>query len=103
MQPQHEGLIEMTLPRRPSTTPCSICGKPAPLVDNLDIDPVCPACIALNADETPHTLAGVDIPTLMPHPREGVCPGFNVSECGNPILAGDLCPDCTTARLNHYF
>lgn len=84
------------------TALCTVCGiNEAPMPESIEIDPICDSCLGNNADETPHTIAGFPIPTLVRefNNDEGGCPGWNDS-CGNDIEDGDLCPDCTMARLD---
>lgn len=64
-------------------TLCTRCGiLPAPTPDSIEEDPICIPC-------------ALDGPPLE-------CPGYAVPECGNrlPRRSSDLCPDCSTARLD---
>lgn len=76
-----------------ATVLCTSCGiNEVPAPDSIEVDPICKEC------EKEQDKAQQEV-TYNFSNYEGGCPGWNDS-CGNKVEDGDLCPDCTMARLD---
>lgn len=76
------------------TTPCTVCGAPAPRNESIEVDPLCRTC-ARNIAEANDALRATY------RADATACPGYGADDCGGPTMpASDLCPDCHAARCD---